>query len=140
MLNVTMSEYKELVNKYWNGEITMKELDQYEIVLDKQPTHSSDFVNNLIVKLCVDYREEQDRILYTGSIGQSKLINNIDELSRNGFKYVSNWSDSYNEVFISDVHNVIITTTEGDLFISLSYSKEAYENELDCTKKFYEEY
>ena len=138
MKNVTISEYKELVSKYWNGEITSEELDQYEIVLEKLPTHSSDFVNNLIIKLCDDLREESNRVLYTGSIGQSKLIN-FRELFENGFTYVSNWSDAYNEVFISDVHNVIITTCEGDLFISLPYSSEAYENELEHTKKFYEE-
>lgn len=138
MKNVTISEYKELVSKYWSGEITSQELDQYEIVLEKLPTHSSDFVNNLIIKLCHDMREESNRVLYTGSIGQSKLIN-FRELFENGFTYVSNWSDAYNEVFISDVHNVIITTCEGDLFISLPYSREAYENELEHAKKFYEE-
>lgn len=139
MKQVTINEYKELVNQYWNGEMTLNELDQYDIVLEKQPTHHSDFVNNLIIKLCDDMREESNRVLYTGSIGQHKLIS-MSELYDNGFKYISNWSDAYNEVFISDVHNVIITTTEGDLFISLPYSREDYEMELERTKQFYEEY
>lgn len=135
MKNVTITEYQELVSKYWNGEITSKQLDEYEIVLEKQPSHNSDFINKLIVSHCDNLREESNRILY---LGNARFFN-TNELENEGFTYVSEWSDGYREVYISDVHNAIITTCEGDLSVSLPYNNEAYENELESAKKFYDE-
>jgi len=136
MKNVTLNEYKEIVSEYWKGNVTSQELDQYEIVLEIPPTHESEFINNLVTRFCDDQRQEENRILY---MGQSRFLNR-NELVENGFSYVSEWSDGYREVFISEQHNAIVTTCEGDLSVSLTDSNEAYKNEIDRCTEFYNEY
>lgn len=136
--NVTKTEFKELASQYWNGEITQQEIDKYNIVLSVQPNSHNEEINKLINNLCTDHRQDANRIVYTGFFNTGYGISQSPYFP-NGFKYISNWSNGYREVFTSEANLCIVTTCEGDLSIELYPSQEAYNDGIKRCEKFYDE-
>lgn len=134
--NVTIEEYREIANKVYLKEITWEEYEKYNIVLEIKPSHSNEFINNLINNTCTDTRQEQNRILYTGSFRGNYHYTMLE----NGFKYVSEWSNGHRDVYVSKSDKAIVTYCEGDISLSLHDTIEDYENEIDTCTKFYNVY
>lgn len=140
MINVTKQEFSELVGQYYRGEteLTMKELfDNYNVVLDIKPSHKNDFINNLITKFCDDVEKGKDKILFKGLLPNNYL--NFDKYLNENFKAHYPAFNGYREVYFSDKDLVIVSTVEGDIYISIFNSQDDYKKGYKDMVRFYEE-
>lgn len=133
---VTKEQFIELVDQMWSGKMTMKELDQYEIILPIKPDHKNEFINKIINSTCDDVRKEENRILFTGMFRGNYHSTMIE----NGFNYMSAWSNGYRDVYVSEKDHAIITYCEGDFSASLANTEQDYLNEFKTCDDFYKEY
>lgn len=140
MINVTEKEFQSLVNDYYEGklEISFKELmDNYNIVLEKDPNHNNDAINDLINKFCTNIQEKENSTTYKGLSPNNYL--NFDRHLTNDFKPMHGAFNGYREVYYSQSDLCSVETVEGDIYITLFDNIEAYNSDYEKSLEFYEE-
>lgn len=140
-IKVTNDEFKEIVNELiqkYGFQEAFKHIGRYEIVLPFEPKHSNDEINKFINLHCIDAEEREGYFIFSGSV---RTLSGDDRYRiPEGFTYVNEWSNGFREVFVSKEHLAMITVCEGDLFVVLYHSDEAYEKGYKEAEAFYQKY
>lgn len=107
-------------------------------IKELQVKHMNEDIVDLINKFCIEiHGRDSDSITYRGFMPYHYL--NFNQYLSNNFTRLNEAFNGYREVYYSNLDIVSIVTVEGDIYITLFDTVEAYNEDMAKSLEFYKE-